>query len=122
MAVRCVLYNLYNAVYRFALLWSETYPMADSFPGGKWICVSTARVVQCFHSLTYVNCSSGHVQMALKSISARKCHMSNFRFRFGDRYMIWKLYQGPYEALKVLKNLEFDWTKFKALKSLNFTK
>ena len=30
--------------------------------------------------------------------------------------------QGPYRALKILKNLEFDWTKFKALKSLNFTK
>ena len=30
--------------------------------------------------------------------------------------------QGPYGALKVLKSLEFDWTKFKALKSLNFTK
>ena len=27
----------------------------------------------------------------------------------------WK--QGPYWALKVLKSLEFDWTKFKALKS-----
>ena len=30
--------------------------------------------------------------------------------------------QGPYGALKVLKSLEFDCTKFKALKSLNFTK
>ena len=30
--------------------------------------------------------------------------------------------QGPYRALKVLKSLEFDWTKFKALKYLNFTK
>ena len=28
-------------------------------------------------------------------------------------------YQGPYGALK---RLEFDWTKFKALKPLNFTK
>ena len=32
------------------------------------------------------------------------------------------LCQGPYGALKVLKSLEFDWTKFRALKSLNFTK
>ena len=32
------------------------------------------------------------------------------------------LRQGPYGALKVLKSLEFDWTKFKTLKSLNFTK
>ena len=31
-------------------------------------------------------------------------------------------FQGLYGALKVLKNLEFDWTKFKALKSLNFIK
>ena len=30
--------------------------------------------------------------------------------------------QGPYRALKGLKSLEFDWTKFKGLKSLNFTK
>ena len=30
--------------------------------------------------------------------------------------------QGPYGALKVSKSLEFDWTQFKALKSLNFTK
>ena len=30
--------------------------------------------------------------------------------------------QGPYRALKVLKSLEFDWTKFKALESLNFSK
>ena len=30
--------------------------------------------------------------------------------------------QGPYGALNFLKSLEFDWTKFKALKSLNFTK
>ena len=29
--------------------------------------------------------------------------------------------QGPFGALKVLKNLEFDWTNFKALKSFNFT-
>jgi len=28
--------------------------------------------------------------------------------------------QGPYRALKVLKNLEFDGTKFNALKSLHF--
>ena len=30
--------------------------------------------------------------------------------------------QGPYGALKILKSLEFDWTKFKDLKSLNLTK
>ena len=29
---------------------------------------------------------------------------------------------GGNRALKVLKSLEFDWSKFKALKSLNFTK
>ena len=38
----------------------------------------------------------------------------------GIHLFLW--YQGPYGALKVLKNLKFDWTKFKALKSLNFTK
>ena len=38
-----------------------------------------------------------------------------------SKYTAESLYQGPYEALKVLKSLEFDWTKFKALKSLNFT-
>ena len=27
--------------------------------------------------------------------------------------------QGPYGVLKVLKSLEFDWSKFKDLKSLN---
>ena len=30
--------------------------------------------------------------------------------------------QGPCGALKVLKSLEFGWTKFKALKSLNLIK
>ena len=32
------------------------------------------------------------------------------------------IHQGSYRALKVLKSLEFDWIKFKALKTLNFTK
>ena len=32
------------------------------------------------------------------------------------------LLQGPYRALKVLKSLEFDWIKFKAFKTFNFTK
>ena len=31
-------------------------------------------------------------------------------------------FQGLYRALKVMNSLEFDWAKFKALKSLNFTK
>ena len=39
-----------------------------------------------------------------------------------DRSIYTSVYQSSYGALKVLKNLEFDWTKFKALKSLNFTK
>ena len=35
----------------------------------------------------------------------------------------WNNYMhGPYGALKVLRSLEFEWTKFKALKSLNFIK
>ena len=61
----------------------------------------------------------------------RPCAGSCGQWRGSQHLLLWLSMQwvggrvcihGPFRALKVLKSLEFDWTKFKALKALNFTK
>ena len=47
-------------------------------------------------------------------------HFSLVPVGFTGQYVC--VLQDSYGVLKILKRLEFDWTKFKALKSLNFSK
>ena len=73
------------------------------------------------HVVTVFSICSQHQQQVAAAVErAKQVTMQELNAIIGVSTST--LWQGPYRALKVLKSLEFDWTKFKAFKSLNFTK